>query len=171
MTLGEDVRECMEMVVSGVVVDPASQNPIVVLREKQGRYLLPIWIGVMEAGAIAAVLEEVELPRPITHDLFVSVLRILGANVLQVEITRLEEGTFYAELTLERSGLVEALDSRPSDAIALALRTGAPIYAAKSVVEEAGILVEPEAGEREDEASLEELLASLPDEVFGKYKQ
>ena len=166
------MQECIEMSVSGVVVDPNSKSPIVVLKNEKGDRILPIWIGVMEAAAIAAVLEEVEPPRPMTHDLFASVLDELGANLLSVEIPRIEESTFYATLNLQVGDRLIEMDGRPSDAIALSLRARCPIHVAVEVVDAAGVVVETSDSDEADEDSdrLKEMLENLPDDVFGKYK-
>lgn len=165
------MRECTEMRVSGVVVDPNTKMPIVVLKDPEEKRLLPIWIGVMEAGAIAAALENVQPPRPMTHDLYANVLKELGIKVLRVEVTKIENNTFYAEITLSQATRMVDIDARPSDAIALALRTGTPIHVADDVVKKAGIVVEgSQRGEGEQGDELNDLLANLPDEIFGKYK-
>jgi bifunctional DNase/RNase len=165
------MRECTEMRVSGVVVDPNTKMPIVVLKDEDEKRLLPIWIGVMEAGAIAAALENVVPPRPMTHDLYANVLKELGVKVLRVEVTKIESNTFYAEITLSYATQILDIDARPSDAIALALRTKTPIHVADDVVKKAGIVVEgPQRGEGEQGDELKDLLANLPDEIFGKYK-
>ena len=165
------MRECTEMRVSGVVVDPNTKMPIVVLKDEDEKRLLPIWIGVMEAGAIAAALENVVPPRPMTHDLYANVLSQLGVKVLRVEVTKIESNTFYAEITLSYATQILDIDARPSDAIALALRTKTPIHVADDVVKKAGIVVEgPQRGEGEEGDELKDLLANLPDEIFGKYK-
>lgn len=165
------MRECTEMRVSGVVVDPNTKMPIVVLKDEDEKRLLPIWIGVMEAGAIAAALENVQPPRPMTHDLYANILKELGVKVLRVEVTKIENNTFYAEITLSYATRILDIDARPSDAIALALRTTTPIHVADDVVKKAGIVVEgPQRGEGEQGDELKDLLANLPDEIFGKYK-
>lgn len=166
------MKECIEMKVSGVVMDPNSNTPIVVLKNDAGDSVLPIWIGVMEAAAIAASLEKVVPPRPMTHDLFAGTLYELGAALISVEIPRIAEGTFYAVLNLQTSDGVLEIDCRPSDAIALAMRARCPIHVTLEVVETAGLVVEtPESmDDSEDSEKLKELLQNLPDDVFGKYK-
>ena len=129
--------------VVGVRVEMPSNSPIVLVRSP-GDLLLPIWIGPNEAAAIAMALQGVSAPRPLTHDLFVATLEQLGAPLTSVRITRLEDGVFYGELVLgEQGGTV--VDARPSDAIALALRAGAPVLVADEVMVEAGVPVEDEA--------------------------
>lgn len=166
------MKECVLMKVSGVVVDPNTKMPIVVLKDEGETRLLPIWIGVMEAGAIAAALEEITPPRPMTHDLMAKLIEELGAKVLRVEVTKIENNTFYAEITINFATRMMDIDSRPSDAIALALRTKTPIHVADEVLQKAGIVVEgPERGTGEEQnEALKDLLANLPDEIFGKYK-
>jgi bifunctional DNase/RNase len=138
------------MEVIGVRVELPSNTPIVLLREVEaGRRLLPIFIGGPEATAIALALDEVETPRPMTHDLMKNVLDDLGVTLDHLEITDLSEGTFYAELHLKAAGRDTVISSRPSDGIALAIRMAAPVYAADSVVDEAGYLADDEE-ERED---------------------
>lgn len=166
------MEECIEMKVSGVVMDPNSNTPILVLKDESGDTVLPIWIGVMEAAAIAASLEKVVPPRPMTHDLFASVLYELGAQLLSVEIPRVSEGTFYGVLNLQTPNGMLELDARPSDAVALSLRAPCPIYVTMEVVEAAGLVVEKSDTDdsTEDSEKLKELLENLPEDVFGKYK-
>jgi hypothetical protein len=126
-----------------VVVDSIRANlmgpqRLITLREQGGERFLPIWIGPAEAEAIAIALRQIETIRPLTHDLLKNVIRRFGAQLVQVHITRLENDTFYAELVLEQNGAEIRIDCRPSDAIALALRTAAPILVAESVLQEAG---------------------------------
>ncbi len=138
----------VQMTVSGVVIDPTSQVPVVVLRGvEEPRLYLPIFIGGLEATAIATVLANVEMPRPLTHDLLMKVLDAVDARVVRARLTRLEDGTFYAEVEFEddEGGLL-VLDSRPSDALALALRAQAPILVAEAVLAEAGGLTPEESG-------------------------
>lgn len=127
------------MEVQGLMMDPSSKTPIVILREAGGELLLPIWIGVFEANAIAMSIEGVESPRPMTHDLLSQSLVVAGARVEKVVIRDLSDSTFFASIYLEMGadGGVETLDSRPSDAIALALRAKAPIFVLDSVMEAA----------------------------------
>jgi len=143
---GKDDDSEIAVRVGGIVVDPRSQVPVVILRALHEPTLyLPIFIGGLEATAIATVLADVQLPRPMTHDLMVSLLTHLEARVERIVVTRLEEGTFYAEIALLDQLDVEIIvDARPSDAIALALRVGAPIFVAKAVMAEAGAVSEPE---------------------------
>ena len=144
----------------GVRVEVPSNQPIVLLREaEQGGRYLPIFIGSPEATAIVYAYQGMQTPRPMTHDLFVTVLGDFGISLEQVAITALQEGTFYAELTLRRGETVERISSRPSDAIALAVRLGdgIPIVVDESVFEEAGVMFE----EEQDEDQIEEFRAFL----------
>ena len=140
----------------GVRVEVPSNQPIVLLRENEGQRYLPIFIGQPEATAIVYALQGTETPRPMTHDLFKSVLDDLGTKVLQVVITELHDGTFFAEIEFARDGGTYRISSRPSDAIALAVRAGepVPIFAHEDVLEEAGVLFEQE--EHEDEEQIEQ---------------
>lgn len=169
------MEQYVKMTISGVVMDPRSNLPVVLLKDELGARLVPIWIGVMEASAIAAALEGVDLPRPMTHDLLKNVLDQLGATVLRVDIPRIEENTFYALITVSHAGRMLEVDARPSDSIALAVRVGCDIGVAQEVIDAAGITIEDagsvdvsEAGS--DPEKLKEILASLPSEVFGKWK-
>lgn len=151
--------------VLGVRVEMPSNQPIVLLREMEGERYLPIWIGAHEATAIAYVQQGVEPPRPLTHDLLKDVLDAVGRPLIGVRVTRLEDGVFYAELDLGDGVVVSA---RPSDAIALALRTASPIDVAEAVLDEAGVMI-PEEGE-DEEVEMEkfrEFLDQVTPEDFG----
>lgn len=142
----------VEMELVGVRVELPTNAPIVLLRETEGDHrLLPIFIGGPEATAIAFALENVETPRPMTHDLLKNVLDDLGVRVERIVVTELRESTFYAELHLASNGGKHTVSSRPSDAIALAVRTGTPIFAAEGVLDEAGYPSTEEEGEEQDE--------------------
>lgn len=141
----------VEMELVGVRVELPTNAPIVLLRERGGdRRLLPIFIGAPEATAIAFALEEVSTPRPMTHDLMKDVLDDLGVRLEQVHVTALKDATFYAELHLAIDGRTHQVSSRPSDAIALAARTGSPIYAAEAVLDEAGYTLTEEDEEQQE---------------------
>ena len=127
----------VRMEIKGLMLDPTSNIPIVVLREQGGQVFLPIWIGVFEANAIALRIEGVEPPRPMTHDLLRLVLEQLGATVEKIVISDLRESTFFALIHLQQGGQSVTVDARPSDAIALALRTEAPIFVLRSVLDDA----------------------------------
>ncbi|MGE4293130.1 MAG: bifunctional nuclease family protein [Desulfovibrio sp.] len=134
----------VELRVFGLALDEKNQSPVLILKDLTDEKVLPIWIGAMEAMAISMALNKVEFPRPMTHDLLLAVISGLGAAVFAVEITRVQEGTYYAELVLRLGDQEKRIDSRPSDAIALAVRAEAPVFAAEAVLAEAGI----SAGER-----------------------
>ncbi len=127
----------VEMKVFGLALDEDSQVPVLVLKDLEEKTALPIWIGAMEAMAISLALNGVELPRPMTHDLLLSALETMGGKVVSVNVTSLEEGTFYAEIAVDQSGSVKTIDCRPSDGIALALRAAAPITVHEAVLEKA----------------------------------
>lgn len=157
------VADVNQLDVVGVRVEMPSNQPIVLLREVSGDRYLPIWIGAVEATAIAFAQQGVVPARPLTHDLFRDVLQALGHELKQVRITGLRDGVFYAELIF--SGGVE-VSARPSDAIALALRTGTPIFGAEEVLEEAGIAI---PDEQEDEVEkFREFLDQISPEDFGR---
>ena len=162
-----DSEDLIRMEVKGLMLDPSSQSPIVILRGENSRDFLPIWIGVFEAHAIAMKLEGAKPPRPMTHDLISNLMTKLGAEVERVVVSRLEESTFFAELHLRIEGEVRVLDSRPSDAIAIALRTQAPIFAASEVFDQAKMadLVE----QVRDEEKLKKWLEEVDPEELGKY--
>ena len=127
-----------------------ARTPVVILRERSGRRrLLPIFIGTPEAQAIALAMQRIETPRPMTHDLMRSLLDELGAQVERIVVTELREGTFYADILLRADGQVRSVSSRPSDAIALAIRIGSPIFAEEEVLDEAGRTEQPDSEEAE----------------------
>ncbi|EGJ52067.1 hypothetical protein PCS_01374 [Desulfocurvibacter africanus PCS] len=129
----------IEMKVFGLAVDENSQVPVLVLKDLEEKAILPIWIGAMEAMAISLALNEVKLPRPMTHDLMLSCIDTAGAKVTAVEVVKLEEGTYYAEVEMRIGEVQRRVDARPSDAIALALRAEAPIRVAQAVLDEASV--------------------------------
>jgi hypothetical protein len=138
----------VEVEVASLGLDKSSNTPVVILRELGGERLLPIWIGPGEASAIAMELAGIKFSRPLTHDLLNTVVRSLGSELLRVLITRVEENTYYASLVFRRNGEVIAIDSRPSDSVALALRASAPIYAQDGLLGRTQLEIEPaEPGE------------------------
>src|SRR5581483_10121182 len=137
-------EECIAMSVGGLTLDPVTKAPIVVLRDADNKLNLPIWIGLMEATAIASELEGIKTARPMTHDLLRTALDELGGEVQAVEVCDLRENTYFARITIRAGDREIVLDSRPSDAIALALRTQATIYVAKRVLEQSSFLQEGE---------------------------
>lgn len=150
----------------GVRVELPSNTPIALLRERGGeRRVLPIFIGGPEATAIAFALEEVVTPRPMTHDLMRNLLDDLGVSIESVVVTELRDRTFYAEIELHAADGVHRVSSRPSDAIALAVRVGTPIYASEAVLDEAGFPAEDEATDAEPEAEVVEEFRQFIDSV------
>lgn len=156
-----------EMVIYGVSFDMVGKQPIVLLKTANGNTFLPIWIGHAEAAAILMRLQGADSPRPMTHDLLTQVVTELHAEVAKITVTELRESTFYALITLRQdSGEIE-IDSRPSDAIALAVRSEAPIYAADAVIEESGIEFEHEPEETDEVVErFKEFLENVSPEDF-----
>ena len=142
-----------EMVIYGVSFDMVGKQPIVLLKTADGNKFLPIWIGHPEAAAILMKLQSQAAPRPMTHDLLSDMLEQLGAQIIRITVTELRENTFYAQITVQQDGTEIEVDSRPSDAIALAIRAEAPIFAADRVIEESAIEFE---GEEVTEEEIEE---------------
>lgn len=160
------MSNALPMTVKGLMLDPVSNSPIVVLKDDQEKVLLPIWVGIFEANAIALKMESVATPRPMTHDLLQETIRSLGATVRHIEISDLRESTFFAEIHLTGSGGELTLDARPSDAIALALRSDAPILVARHVIEQAQTITLDES----QEERLRKWLEEAEPEDLGKYK-
>jgi hypothetical protein len=156
------------MTIKGLMVDPTTNLPIVILRDKNGERVLPIWVGIFEANAIAMQIENVDTPRPMTHDLLRNVIADLKATVQRIVVSDLQENTFYALIYLAVNGETVAIDARPSDAIALALRTRAPIFVEDAVIDHAKTI--DFAADRHDEDRLHKWLESLDPEDLGKYK-
>ena len=129
----------VELCVGGLLMDPTTQAPIVVLKDESGSVTLPIWIGLTEATSIASAIKQIAMARPLTHDLFYDLLQELGITVQRIVITELRESTYFAELVLGQGDRALVLDARPSDAIAMALRASAPIYVAQQVLDQARI--------------------------------
>jgi len=146
----------VEMTIHSVRASPMSPQRVVILKEKGSSRYLPIWIGANEADAIALKLQNIELSRPLTHDLLQSVISGLGAKVEYIVVSELKEDTFYARLSLTVDGTKLDIDSRPSDALALAVRVKAPIFAEESVLEKAGIVLEEDADQSVPEAKVDE---------------
>jgi uncharacterized protein len=158
----------IEMKIRGLVMDPVTNMPIVILKDVNGASVLPIWVGIYEANAIALEIEKVTTPRPMTHDLLKNLLLGLEARVQKVVVCDLREDTFYALIWLEKDGEVMSIDSRPSDALALALRMDCPIFVDDDVLKNSKI-----SAAASDKASNEELrkwLEGLNDEDIGRYK-
>ena len=158
----------IEMTIKGLMIDPITNMPIIILRDQDGQRLLPIWVGVFEANAIALQIENVQTPRPMTHDLLKNVIEDLAAQVERIVVTELKENTFYALIHLRADGQAVIVDARPSDAIALALRTRSPIYVEETVIQAPGAL---ETNKQSmDVDRLQKWLENLSDEELGKYK-
>jgi bifunctional DNase/RNase len=158
----------IEMTIKGLMIDPITNMPIVILKDKAGDRVLPIWVGVFEANAIALQIENISTPRPMTHDLIKNILSEIEAEVQRIVVSDLRDNTFYAMIYLDRDGETIAIDARPSDAIALALRTRSPIFVEDSVVESAkglDLSKEPTDSER-----LQKWLEGLNPDDLGKYK-
>jgi uncharacterized protein len=156
------------MSIKGLMVDPITNTPIVILRDKDGQRVLPIWVGIFEANAIALQIENVTTPRPMTHDLLRNVIQDLNATVQKIVVCDLQENTFYALIYLHLNGDTLTIDARPSDAIALALRTRAPIFVEESVIDNAKPF--DVAADKPDAERLHKWLESLDPDDLGKYK-
>jgi bifunctional DNase/RNase len=156
------MRSVQEMVIYGVSFDMVGKQPIVLLKTAEGNRFLPIWIGHPEAAAILMKLQGASTPRPMTHDLVTEILSQLDAQVVRITVTELRENTFFAEITVQQNGSEIQVDSRPSDAIALAIRADAPIFAADDVIEESAIEFE---GEDVDEEQIVAEFKSFLDQV------
>ena len=159
----------LEVKIRGLMMDPVTNMPVVVLKEAQGTGILPIWVGVYEANAIALEIEKVQTPRPMTHDLLKNVLTGLNVRVQKVVVSDLKDDTFYALIWMERDGQTMSMDSRPSDALALALRLDCPIFVEDQVLKNSkmagGIVTEKSSNEE-----LRKWLEGLNDEDLGRYK-
>lgn len=155
------------MDVVGVRIELPTNTPILLLRERDGRRFLPIWIGTNEATAIALALEGVEPQRPMTHDLLKMVTESLGAMIDRVVVTDLREGTFFADIVLTRNGEEVIVSSRPSDAVALAARTNSPVFAARAVLDEGGVEVRDEDQEEEMDRFREFLEEVTPEDFIS----
>ena len=150
------------------MVDPITNMPIVILRDQEGKRVLPIWVGIFEANAIALQIENIATPRPMTHDLLRNVIADLKADVEKIVVSELQESTFYSMIHLRVGGEVVAVDARPSDAIALALRVRAPIFVEDQVIENAKSLEFKPS--KDDSERLTKWLEGLNPEDLGKYK-
>jgi uncharacterized protein len=164
--MGDDMQ--IEMTIKGLMVDPITNMPIIILRDKDGQRVLPIWVGVFEANAIALQMENVTTPRPMTHDLLKNVISDLKADIQKIVVSDLRENTFYALIYLMVNGEPVAIDARPSDAIALALRAQAPIFVEDRVIEHAKTV--DFVPDKENSERLQKWLESLDPETMGRYK-
>ncbi|MFQ5882637.1 MAG: bifunctional nuclease family protein [Candidatus Methylomirabilales bacterium] len=158
----------VRMTVRGIALDPITNMPIVILKDLEEKRALPIWVGIFEANAIALELEKIATPRPMTHDLIKNILDGLGATVQQIVVNDLKDNTFFAVIEVNYDGNVVNIDSRPSDAIALALRVNAPIFVTEKVVGKAKSM--DIAEEKEESDRWKDWLENLKPEDFGKYK-
>ena len=156
------------MTIKGLMIDPITNMPIIILRDQEGQRLLPIWVGVFEANAIALQIEKVQTPRPMTHDLLKNVIDDLNAHVERVVVCELKENTFYATIYLASKSGTRTIDARPSDAIALALRTQSPIYVEEAVMESAQSV--ESSRDSMDVGRLRKWLEGLSEDELGKYK-
>ena len=158
----------IEMSIKGLMVDPLTNMPIVILRDQDGQRVLPIWVGIFEANAIALQIENIPTPRPMTHDLLRNIIQDLRATVEKIVVCDLQENTFYALIYLTVNGDTVAIDARPSDAIALALRTRAPIFVEEAVIDNAKTV--DASSEKADADRLHKWLESIDPDDLGKYK-
>jgi hypothetical protein len=165
----------VEMKVRGLALDPMSNMPIIILRDEEDKRSLPIWVGIFEANAIALELEKIATPRPMTHDLIKNILEAIEARVAKVVVTDLRDNTFFAVLYLQIGEQEYTVDSRPSDAIALALRVGAPIFVDEDVVRKAKTLEVTKEGaepvKTDDPERLKEWLQNIKPEDFEKFNK
>ncbi|MDO8526082.1 MAG: DUF151 domain-containing protein [Deltaproteobacteria bacterium] len=169
----DNKKELIKMEVTGLTIDPFTSMPIVILKDAAEKYALPIWIGLIEASAIATELEKIQLSRPMTHDLLKNILDQTGITVEKILVSDLSDNTFYAQIYLKSQGKELIMDSRPSDAIAMALRSKAPIFVEKAVIEKSRkIDLSKEALEKGEgkKQKWTEILENLSPEDFGKYK-
>ena len=158
----------IEMTIKGLMVDPITNMPIIILRDKDGQKVLPIWVGVFEANAIALQIENISTPRPMTHDLLRNVIHDLNGEVQKVVVCDLKDNTFFALIYVLRASDTVAIDARPSDAIALALRVRAPIFVDEAVIEHAKTV--DFTSDKSDSERLQKWLESLDPDELGKYK-
>jgi len=161
----------IEMKVTGLTIDPFTNMPIIVLKDLEEKNALPIWIGLIEASAIATELENIQTPRPLTHDLMKNAMEGLEAQLVKVAVVDVRDNTFYANIFITRGDKEWVLDSRPSDAIALALRSRVPVYVEKEVIEKSRRMeVHSDMADDEKKDKWTEILEGLSPEDFGKYK-
>jgi bifunctional DNase/RNase len=158
----------IEMTIKGLMVDPITNMPIIILRDADGQRVLPIWVGIFEANAIALQMENISTPRPMTHDLLRNVIEDLSGRITKIVVSDLRDNTFYALIYVDTGSDSVAIDARPSDAIALALRAQAPIFVEESVIDNAkGVDF---STDKADSERLQKWLESLDPEELGKYK-
>ena len=171
MTAQHDAGTFVQMKVTGLTIDPFTSMPIIILKDLDEKCALPIWIGLIEASAIATELENIKLARPMTHDLIKSILETVGAKLDKVEVHDLSDNTFYARIMLNVRGEDMVIDARPSDALAMALRAQAPIFVAKKVIDKSRkIDLAEEGDDSKRKQKWTEILEQLSPDDFGKYK-
>jgi uncharacterized protein len=158
----------VEMKIRGLMMDPATNMPIVILKYSEGNTILPIWVGIYEANAIALEIEKVSTPRPMTHDLIKQLLLGLRTGLKKIVVNELKDDTFYALIWLEKDGELISVDSRPSDALALALRLDCPIYVDESVLKSSKMATS--VSDKVNNEELRRWLENLGDEDLGRYK-
>jgi len=158
----------LEVKIRGLMMDPVTNMPVVVLKETQGNGVLPIWVGIYEANAIALEIEKVQTPRPMTHDLLKNLITGLDVHVQRVVVSDLKDDTFYALIWMERAGQTMSMDARPSDALALALRLDCPIFVDEEVIKNSKML--SAMADRTSNEELKKWLEGLGDEDLGRYK-
>jgi bifunctional DNase/RNase len=167
-----EVKMLTPMVIAGLTVDPLTNSPIVILKEIQGERTLPIWIGLLEATAIASELEGIKFSRPMTHDLLRNIMSEVDVKVNRVEVCDLKNNTYFALIHLTHGGKEMTIDARPSDALAISLRMGAPIFVSDDVIKKSAqidLKAEPE-DKSEQGKKWQEILEKLNPDDFGKYK-
>jgi uncharacterized protein len=158
----------IEMTIKGLMVDPITNMPIIILRDDDGQKVLPIWVGIFEANAIALQMENIATPRPMTHDLLRNVIQDLNGQITKIVVSDLRDNTFYALIYVQTPADMVAIDARPSDAIALALRSQAPIFVEETVIDNAKAV--DFSTDNADSERLQKWLESLDPEELGKYK-
>jgi uncharacterized protein len=161
------MNDLVAMSIKGLMLDPVSNSPIVVLKDEHDKFFLPIWVGIFEANAIALQLENVTTPRPMTHDLLRNMISELDARVIRIVINDLRDSTFFAQIRVITGDKTLEVDARPSDAIALALRTEAPIFVAQSVLDQAQT-ISPDSEDQDEK--LKKWFEQLTPDDIGKYK-
>lgn len=172
LTKPEEEEGMIHMKVTGLTIDPFTNMPIIILKDFQEKMALPIWIGLIEASAIATEIEKIQLARPMTHDLMKNILKEIDVKVTRVEVNDLADNTFYARIYLQKDSKEILMDARPSDAIALALRTAAPIFVDRQVMEKSRRidLSKSSDDQKNKEQKWTEILENLSPDDFGKYK-
>lgn len=160
----------IEMKIRGLMMDPITNVPIVILKGAEASDLLPIWVGVYEANAIAMEIEKIATQRPMTHDLLRNILNGLSCSVAKVVVNKLKDDTFYAIIWLKLNGRLISIDCRPSDALALALRTDSPIFVEEDVIKTSKVEAKTKDKEKSSDVELKRWLENLNGEDLGKYK-